>query len=116
MDTLEQAREFCALWARELAQRRAHPKLRTLEGMWAAREADAQSSERVIAAMAALPMPIFAAVYVHYTSKQTQRQKVRELEVLTGEPLSQRELWNRLDRAYYYVAGLIYPSASGGRG
>lgn len=58
--------------------------------------------------MAALDFDLFVTALIHYREPGSARSKVLMIQRLTGEPMSTRDLWNKLDRVHHFVAGISF--------
>lgn len=99
----------CQAWARDFEHRhgtvRDPQRLRELYD----EEARVPNNENGLQrrAMAQLDFVIFTTVLINFTSQQISKQKVREVLAISGALVTRREYWNLLDRAYYFMAGLL---------
>jgi len=93
-------------WARVAVERHGSDP-RTHEDLAALRIAMDRSANGMCAAMAKLPAVVYACWIVHYTTQMDARYKAKAVERLTHETVSRRAYWDHLDRARFYMSGLI---------
>ena len=105
----EIGKSACQAWAQDFEQRhgtvRDPQQLRELYSS-EARVPNAENGA-MRRAMAQLEFSIFVTVLVNFTSHQISKQKVREVQAISGAKVTRREYWNLLDRAYYFMAGML---------
>jgi hypothetical protein len=107
---IDEARIALRIWAEDFDKR--HKGVRDPERLrWIHRDeqrAPDAKMGRLRRAMAALDFALFVTALVHYQSNDIAAAKVREVQNLTGEPMSRRHYWDRLDRVHHFIAGRIF--------
>jgi hypothetical protein len=63
---------------------------------------------RLRRAMAALDFALFVTALVNYSSNEVSPAKVRQIQQISGEPMSRRNLWDRVPRIEYFIAGCMF--------
>lgn len=97
-------RSLVKKWADEFDE--AHGGLREPSRLRSIYEDERQAEDPIRRAMALLEFPLFITALIYCRSGQVARQKVREVQAITGEEMSRRVFWDKLSLCTYYAAGL----------
>lgn len=109
---IDEAKQLARSWADFIDECRRAPRtterLRQVHGEESRVAIEPQSEAILRQGMAALDFDLFVTTLIHYRESGSARHKVQVIQRVTGEPMSTRDLWNKLDRVHHYLAGISF--------
>lgn len=109
---IDEAKQLARSWADFIDERYKAPRgtesLRTIQRNELFIAVMPETEGILRRAMAKLEFDLFVTTLVHHRETISAREKVRIIQRVSGEPMSTRDLWNKLDRVHHYLAGISF--------